>query len=96
MAQEKIAVTKDFIEHNQNIPKKIKRMATGFSHYYAAGLMLSDRRIPGKRWLIKSLINFPAGIWRFDYKVMIFILLDPLLPYFIFLRKRFRSLFIVS
>ena len=93
MAQEKIAVTKDFIEQNQNIPKKVKRMATGFSHYHAAGLMLSDRRIPGKRWLIKSLLYFPSGVWRFDRRVMIFILLDPFLPYLIFVRKRLRLLF---
>ena len=92
MAQEKIAVTKDFIEENQSIPRKMKRMATGFSYYHAAGLMLSDRKVPGKRWLIKSLLNFPSGFWRFDRKVMLFIMLDPVLPYMIFIRNRLRSI----
>ena len=93
MAREKIAVTKDFLQENPDIAKKIKKMATGYSYYHAAGLSLSDQRIPGKRWLVKSLFSFPAGIRCFDRKVMIFVLLDPITPYLINIRKRLRLLF---
>lgn len=91
MAQEKITVTKNFITGNQSISNRIKRMATGYSHFHAAGFLLFDKRVPGKRWLLKSLFVFPRGLVRHDLKVMIFIILDPILPHILSIRKRMRT-----
>jgi glycosyltransferase involved in cell wall biosynthesis len=81
MALERISVTGNFIKHNPKVPKEIKRMATGYSYFNAALLVFFDKRIPAKRWLIKSLLVFPRGLFNFDPKVMFYILLNPLSPY---------------
>jgi glycosyltransferase involved in cell wall biosynthesis len=90
MAQEKITVTKDFLERNQFISRNIRKMAIGYSHFNAAGYSIIDRKVPGKRWLLKSLISYPRGLIRFELKVMIFVLLQPVLPQILTLRKRLR------
>jgi glycosyltransferase involved in cell wall biosynthesis len=81
MAHERILVTRNFVKNNQKIPKKISKMASGYSYFNAAILVFFDKRVPAKRWLLKSLIIFPKGFVRFDPKTIFYILLSPVSPY---------------
>jgi hypothetical protein len=88
MAQERINVTKNFITKASKVSKEIKRMAIGYSYFNAAQLVYFDKEIPAKRWLLKSLFNFPSGLFRFKTIVMLYIALTPISPYILSACKR--------
>jgi glycosyltransferase involved in cell wall biosynthesis len=81
MAYERISVTGSFVKSNPNIPKKISKMAIGYSYFNAAILVFFDKRVPAKRWLVRSLLVFPKGLVRFSPQAMFYILLSPISPF---------------
>jgi hypothetical protein len=88
MARERILVTGSFVKKNSKIPKNISKMATGYSYFNAAILVFFDKRVPAKRWLLKSLIVFPRGFLKFDPKTIFYILLSPVSPYILSALRR--------
>ena len=54
MASERIAVIEDFVNEFK-INGKLKKMALGNAYYMAARLSYFDPKIPGRKWMIKSL-----------------------------------------
>ncbi len=81
MGRERISVIENFNRDNPNIDKKIRRMASGYSYYNSALLVYYDKNVPAKKWLTKSLVLYPQGIWIYSPKIMIYIILTPLSPY---------------
>lgn len=77
MGHERINVVRNFINKNQNIPRNMQKKSLGHAYYQAALLVYFDKKIPCKIWLAKSLWHFPAGIFRFDPRVVTYIILSP-------------------
>lgn len=78
MANERIEVMENFLETNKSIPKYLARMAKGHAYMGGALLVYFDRAIPAKKLLFKALVKYPKGLWKFDSKEIIYIVLLPI------------------
>ncbi len=88
MAIERICVVENFISENREIPKHIQRMARGHSHMQGALLIYFDKRIPAKKWLYRAITIYPRGIFKFNCKSMLYIILFPVSPKILQFLKR--------
>lgn len=77
MGTERIDVIENFLESNIDLPRSIKKMARGYSHMQAALLVYFDKTIPAKRWLLKSLFYYPMGLFRFNPRVILYVISFP-------------------
>lgn len=77
MAYERIEVMENFLETNNGIPKYLGRMAKAHAYMGGALLVYFDRTIPAKKLLIKALVKYPNGLWKFEFKEIIYIVLFP-------------------
>ena len=94
MAKERIAVIEDFVSSNE-VDSRISRSALGNSYFMAARLVFFDRKIPAKRFLVKSVIL--GKTWCSEYRIfiIIYIVLHPFsrfANYFIKRSNKFRTL----
>ena len=76
MANERIAVTSDFLRENA-VPKNIKKMAMGNSYYLAARLAFFDSRINGRNYLLKSIWHFRGWPNLAKLQIVVYLLLLP-------------------
>ena len=60
MAHERIEVMQEFLATNK-LPDDLRKMALAHSYYFAARLSLFDRKVPGRRYLIKAFAH--RGKW---------------------------------
>ena len=60
MAHERIEVMQDFVANNK-LPDDLRKMALAHSYYFAARLALFDRKVPGRRYLVKAFAH--RGKW---------------------------------
>lgn len=77
MARERIAVIEDFLGAN-DIDKRLARKALGHAYYTAARLSFFNREIPGKRYLLKAFTLRKGWVEEAQFRVIGFILLDPI------------------
>jgi glycosyltransferase involved in cell wall biosynthesis len=77
MANERIDVIKGFLDENNLLPNKLKRMGISSAYYQAALLVYFDREIPAKRLLFRALYSYPTNVFSFEWKIMLYILITP-------------------
>jgi glycosyltransferase involved in cell wall biosynthesis len=78
MASERITVMEEFLDENAQLPDDLKRMAISSAYYQAARLVYFDRGIPGKKFLFRALYSYPANIFSFEWRVLLYIFMAPL------------------
>ena len=76
MARERIGVVEDFLSKN-TIDKHLARKALGHAYYTAARLTFFSREVPGKIYLFRAFALRKGWVEAAEFKVMAFILLDP-------------------
>ncbi len=72
MAQERIEVMQDFVANNK-LPDDLKKMALAHSYYFAARLALFDRKVPGRRYLMKAFAH--RGKWIEEASLMVLLVI---------------------
>lgn len=80
MAKERISVIEDFVLKHPSFHPKLKHSALGHAYFSASILVFFDSSIPARRYLLKSLCHFPKGVYKFDTKQIMYILLLPFSP----------------
>ena len=88
MAAERIAVIEEFLQEFK-VSDELKRKALGTSYYMAARLIFFDSKVPGKRYLLSSIIKSRFRLSGINLLVFTYILLHPLSRFFYILLKRF-------
>lgn len=90
MAQERIDVIKEYVS-GRNLPIKFKRLALSSAYYSAALLSAFSRKIPGRKFIIKSLLFRLKGNQIRKKIVILYCLLHPLSYYLLnfLIRKKF-------
>ena len=95
MASERITVMEEFLDENAQLPDDLKRMAISSAYYQAARLVYFDRGIPGRKFLFRALYSYPANIFSFEWRVLLYIFMAPLSAFLLKVLKRlgiFRKL----
>jgi glycosyltransferase involved in cell wall biosynthesis len=77
MARERIEVVEDFLANN-DVDPLLARKALGHAYYTAARLTFFSRDVPGKKYLITAFRLRKGWVEAAEFKVMAFILLDPI------------------
>lgn len=77
MSKERIGVIANFVQSNSLTPV-LKKMALGNAYFYAARLCFFDRKVPGKRLLIKGFWYRRGWIEQAKPRAVVFILLTPI------------------
>ena len=77
MAKERIAVIEEFLSENV-VEKNLERMALGSAYFLAARLVVFDRNVPGKKYLLKSFQKRRGWVKEAKVIVIIFILFTPI------------------
>jgi uncharacterized membrane protein YbaN (DUF454 family) len=77
MANERIKVIQEFLEKNSNLPTRLKKMAISSAYYQAALLVYFDQSVPGKGFLYRAFLSYPANVLKFNWKIIIYIALTP-------------------
>lgn len=77
MARERIAVVEDFLSKNE-IDRQLARKSLGHAYYTAARLTFFSKAVPGKKYLFRAFVLRRGWVEAAEFKVIAFILLDPL------------------
>ena len=77
MARERIAVVEDFLSKNE-IDPQLARKSLGHAYYTAARLTFFSKAVPGKKYLFRAFALRKGWVEAAEFKVIAFILLDPL------------------
>jgi glycosyltransferase involved in cell wall biosynthesis len=77
MAKERIEVIEEFLA-NAEIDSRLRRKALGNAYYTAARLSFFSRDVPGKQFLFKSFYLRRGWVEEAEFRVVAFILLDPI------------------
>lgn len=89
MAKERISVVEDFLSAN-HVEKLIGRMALGHAYYTAARLSFFTREVPGKRYLFTAFRLRKGWVEEAQFRVIVFIILDPLSRFLITPLRRLK------
>ena len=89
MAKERISVVEDFLSAN-HVEKLIGRMALGHAYYTAARLSFFTREVPGKRYLFTAFRLRKGWVEEAQFRVIAFIILDPLSRFLITPLRRLK------
>lgn len=76
MARERIEVVEDFLSKNV-VDKHLARKSLGHAYYTAARLTFFSSEVPGKKYLFRAFILRKGWVEAAEFKVIAFILLDP-------------------
>ena len=76
MARERIAVVEDFLSTNE-IDPHLARKSLGHAYYTAARLTFFSKAVPGKKYLFRAFRLRKGWVEAAEFKVIAFILLDP-------------------
>jgi len=76
MAQERIGVVEDFLSKN-TVDQHLARKSLGHAYYTAARLTFFSKEVPGKKYLLRAFILRKGWVEAAEFKVIAFILLDP-------------------
>lgn len=76
MARERIGVVEDFLSKN-TVDLHLVRKSLGHAYYTAARLAFFSKEVPGKRYLLRAFILRKGWVEAAEFKVITFILLDP-------------------
>ena len=77
MALERIEVIENFVT-SYSLEQELKKSALAHAYYFAARLVIFDRRVPGRRYLFQALKIQRGWIPSLKLVVVLFILLAPL------------------
>ena len=80
MAKERIAVIEEFLAENQ-VDKRITRMALGSAYVMAARLVFFDKEVTGKRYLLEAFKKRGWWVEEATIPIVFYILLTPLSPF---------------
>ena len=95
MARERIEVVESFLSENQ-IDHLLARKSLGHAYYTASRLSFFSREIPGKKYLFKAFNLRRGWIEGVEFRVVLFIILDPLSRWLITPFRKLRILRIRS
>jgi glycosyltransferase involved in cell wall biosynthesis len=82
MARERIEVVEDFLSEN-TINRHLARKSLGHAYYTAARLTFFSKEVPGKKYLLRAFILREGWVEAAEFKVIAFILLDPVSRWFV-------------
>jgi glycosyltransferase involved in cell wall biosynthesis len=88
MARERIHVIEKFIASN-NLESDLRKSALAHAHYYAARLVIFDRKVNGKLYLIKALVIQKKWISKANPVVVAYIFLTPFSQLLLKIYKRY-------
>jgi glycosyltransferase involved in cell wall biosynthesis len=77
MARERIGVVEDFLGKNA-IDQHLARKSLGHAYYTAARLTFFSKEVPGKKYLIRAFMLRRGWVEAAEFRVIAFILLDPI------------------
>jgi glycosyltransferase involved in cell wall biosynthesis len=89
MARERIEVVEDFLSKNKVDPH-LARKSLGHAYYTAARLTFFSRDVPGKKYLFRAFVLRQRWVEAAEFKVIAFILLDPISRWLITPIRSFR------
>ncbi len=89
MARERIGVVEDFLSKN-TVGQHLVRKSLGHAYYTAARLTFFSKEVPGKKYLLRAFILRKGWIEAAEFKVIAFILLDPVSRWLIAPIRSFR------
>jgi glycosyltransferase involved in cell wall biosynthesis len=77
MARERIKVVEDFLSEN-TVDLHLARKSLGHAYYTAARLTFFSKEVPGKKYLLRAFILRKGWVETAEFRVVAFILLDPI------------------
>jgi glycosyltransferase involved in cell wall biosynthesis len=89
MANERIQVIQNFLATHEYLPNRLKRMALSSAYYQAALLVYFDPGVPSKKFLFRAFCFYPANIFSFQFRIVLYIALTPLSGFLLGVFKRF-------